>query len=88
MYQYILDDCYILHRQREPMVEHTINRHIEYCWLHDPPMGYTAGRPELRGAIPVLPGDHLLVLPEFCQDSPHLWAQPVPLQGLQESDAV
>ena len=65
------------------MADQTIDRHIEECGKLDPSMGGAVGCPELGYMIPVLPYDHLLVLPELRQDTPHFLARPVPLQGLQ-----
>ena len=82
MYQSILDERLVLHHQKYPIENRTINRHIEQCWQYDPPLCNTAGRPGLWPMITILPGDYFLIIQKFCQEYLYLQARIIPLQGL------
>ena len=70
------------------MTDHAADRYIENYWIPELPLVSTVGRPELRPMVPALPGDHLLVRPELCQDSLHIQARHVTLQVLKYAAAA
>ena len=70
------------------MADHTVELQIQECGQHNPPLGSSVGCLELRSIIPVLPGNHPLVLSEIHQYTPHFWACPVILQVINDMAGI
>ena len=88
MSQSILDDCSVMHHQRDPMSDPNIDYSIEKCGKYQIPLGGAAGHLELGGTTTALYCDHLLVLPELFQNATQFWPCFITLTGLQYASAV